>query len=61
MGMNISRCEADPTILPPPPPPPGQGGGSLNEPPQQQETYVSEKLKNNPGSYEELHKKCKGG
>lgn len=60
MGLAVSKCDAapDPTILPPPPPPPGAGGsGAPGGPPLPQ---VNEKLKNNPGTYEELSKKCKG-
>jgi len=73
MGSNSSRivsCEAvpDPTIVPPPPPASsaaGQGGsgmmGQQGPPPTQEpQPYVSETYKCNPGTYEELHKKCKG-
>lgn len=59
MGLAVSKCDAapDPTILPPPPPPPGAGGTAAPCGPPQP---VNEKLKNNPGTYEELSKKCKG-
>ena len=64
MGMTLSRarCDAaDPTIVPPPPPAPGQNYGAPEPPPSapQEAAYVSEALKLNPGTYEELHKKCK--
>lgn len=60
--MNISRCEAqsDPTIVPPPPPT-GAGGGQEQSPPPPQEPPVCENLKYNPGTFEDLSKKCKGG
>jgi hypothetical protein len=64
MGNNFAktvRCEVDPTILPPPPPlsapstgappPPGEVPGG---PP------VNERFKNNPGTMDDFHKKCKG-
>lgn len=65
MGLAISKCEAsppDPTILPPPPPPPGGGSaGSGQGPPGSPEgPPINEKYKHNPGTYEELSKKCKG-
>lgn len=64
MGLAISKCEAsppDPTILPPPPPPPG-GGSAGQGPPGSgaPEAPINEKFKHNPGTYEELSKKCKG-
>jgi hypothetical protein len=70
MGTNASRearCEAmsDPTIVPPPPPGSasgqGQGGvGGAPPPPTAEQPYVSEKYKNNPGTFEDVHKKAKG-
>jgi len=69
MGSNISKtvtCEAlpDPTIVPPPPgnaAAAGQGGyGMMMGQPPPNEPYGSPKYKCNPGSYEELHKKCRG-
>jgi len=64
MGARVSKCEgADPTILPPPPPHPG-AGGSMAPPsgavPQMPEAPVNEKFKDNPGYFEDLHRKCKG-
>ncbi|ODN05264.1 Mitochondrial import receptor subunit TOM40 1 [Orchesella cincta] len=56
MGLGVSKCEAapDPTILLPPPPPGTAAPRGAPEAP-----VVNEKFKNNPGSYEDLSKKCK--
>ncbi|CAG7833319.1 unnamed protein product [Allacma fusca] len=61
MGNNIAtlktvKCEAvDPTIVPPPPPP-GAVPGDVEGAPA---VVQNPKFKDNPGTLEELHKKCK--
>ncbi|CAL8139949.1 unnamed protein product [Orchesella dallaii] len=60
MGLGVSKCEApapDPTILLPPPPPGTAAPGGA--PPPDGAPVVNEKFKNNPGTYEDLSKKCK--
>ena len=65
MGNTVAktvRCQSavDPTILPPPPPlsapgsTPPPADGTPGGPP------VNERFKNNPGTMDEFHKKCKG-
>jgi len=58
MGSNLVKsvkCEADPAIvIPAPPPPPGSGGSTEPMLPP-----INEKFRNNPGTWEELHKRCK--
>jgi mitochondrial import receptor subunit TOM40 len=57
--VNTASCEnTDPTILPPMPAPPPPGGAA---PPdyQSQLPPVNEKFKFNPGTVEDMHKRCK--
>ena len=53
----VAKCEVDPTIVPPPPPPPGAVSGDQEPAPH---LVQNPKFKDNPGTLEELHKKCKG-
>ena len=55
--MKTAKCEVDPTIVPPPPPPPGSVPGDLEGSPH---VVQNPKYKDNPGTLEEIHKKCKG-
>ena len=63
MGQSVSAAGA-PSATPPPPmgaPPPPPGPGVTAAPPsQQQETPVTLPEETGPGSFEDLHKKCKG-
>jgi len=56
MGLTVSKCEVDPTIVPPPAPP-GPGNIAPGFPPPQ--PVVNSKYENNPGNLEDIHKKCK--
>lgn len=63
MGNNLAKCEADPAIVipePMPPPPSGSGAGvGAPVPTSDLLPPISEKFRCNPGTWEELHKRCK--